>query len=204
MRRDRRLAEILQAGARVLATRGGYGASMRAVAREARTSLANLYTYVGGREELIYRVHLQVLDVAIASAQATRGARGARERLRALVTDHIRRVLAQPIEAEILRGAPSPLRGERARRLEELRRRYMGLVREAADAVLGPQPSRRSDERARMLLGMADRLALDGAPTGSDAAGSTAQGATSPRSTARAERLAAPVLRLLLGASRRR
>jgi AcrR family transcriptional regulator len=194
MRRDQRLAQILAAGARVLATRGGYGTTMRAVAREARTSLANLYTYVGGREELIYRVHLQVLDVAVASAQATQGARGTRERLRALVTDHVRRVLAQPIEAEILRGGPNPLRGERARRLEDLRRRYLGLVREATDAVLGPEAPRRSDERARLLLGMADRLALDAA----------AAGLSVPGSAAIAERLAAPVLRLLAGTKGRR
>jgi AcrR family transcriptional regulator len=189
VRRDQRLAQILDAGARVLAQRGAYGATMRAVAREARTSLANLYTYVGGREELLYRVQLAVLDVAVASAQATRAARAPRDRLRALVTDHVRRVSTRPIEADILRGAATPLRGERARRVDEARRRYLGLVRLALDDALGALPPRRADERARMLLGMADRLALDAAAAGSPPA---------------AERLAAPVLRQILQGARRR
>jgi len=188
MRRDRRLGEILEAGTRVLAAHGVFGATMREVAREARTSLANLYTYVGGREELIYRVQQHVLEVAVASAQATLGARGARERLRALVTDHVRRVAQRPAEAEILRGAPTPLKGERARRVDELRRRYVTLVRAAGDAALGPVPARESEVRARLLLGMADRVALDAAAV---------------RGTVRPERLALPILRLFLAGSRR-
>lgn len=188
MRRDRRLAEILEAGAQVLATRGVYGTTMRAVAQAADTSLANLYTYVGGREELIYKVHQRVLDVAVASAQATLGARGARERLRALLTDHIRRVAQRPAEAEILRGGPGPLKGERARRVDDLRRRYLTLVRAAGDGVLGPVTDAESEVRAQLLLGMADRVALD---------------ASVARATARPQRLALPVLRLFLAGARR-
>ena len=191
MRRDRRLKEILDAAARVLAERGAHGATMRRVAKEARTSVANLYTYVGGREELLYRVHLRVLDVAVASAQAALGARGARERLRALLTDHVRRIVEQPAEAEILRGGPAPLRGDRARRIEEQRRRYHALVKAAADAALGgAQPGRRGDQRVALLLGMADRMALD---------------AVRAKSAARPDRLVAPVLRVFRsGGTRRR
>lgn len=185
MRRDRRLGEILEAGARVLAERGVHGATMRRVAREARTSLANLYHYVGGREDLVYRVHLSVLETAVASAQAALGARGARERLRALVTDHVRRVLARPAEAEVLRGHGGLLRGERSRRLDELRRRYVALVRLAADAARRAPSARarESEVRAQLLLGMADRVALDAAQT---------------RPQASPERLAGPILRLFL------
>jgi len=189
VRRDRRLGEILEAGARALAARGVYGATMREVAREAGTSLANLYTYVGGREELIYRVHHRVLEVAVASAQATLGAHGARERLRALLTDHVRRVAQRPAEAEILRGAATPLKGDRARRVEDLRRRYLTLVRAAGDAVLGTASARESEVRARLLLGMADRVALD---------------AAAGRAAPKPERLALPILRLFLAGSGRR
>jgi AcrR family transcriptional regulator len=183
------MAEILEAAARVLAERGAHGTTMRHVAREARTSLANLYTYVAGREDLLYRVHLRVLEVAVASAQAALGARGPRDRLKALVTDHVRRVAGRTAEADILRGAPAPLRGDRARRVEDQRRRYKALVRAAADAALGgPKSGRRGEERVALLLGMADRVALD-------AAGS--------RAAARPDRLAAPILRLFLAGARR-
>jgi AcrR family transcriptional regulator len=188
VRRDQRLAGILDAGARVLSERGPHGATMRHVAREAKTSLANLYSYVGGREDLLYRVHLHVLEVAVASAQAALGARGPRDRLRALVTDHVRRVAARPAEADILRGAPAPLRGDRARRVEDQRRRYRALVRAAADAALGsPRHPRGGEERVTLLLGMADRVALDAAGT---------------RAAARPDRLAAPILRLFLTGAR--
>ena len=188
MRREQRLAAILEAGARVLTERGPHGATMRAVAREARTSLANLSSYVGSREELIYRVHLSVLDVAVASAQAALGARGPRERLRGLVVDHVRRVVERPAEADILRGAPVPLRGDRARRIEEQRRRYHALARAAADAALGgPDPGRGGDRRTALLLGMADRAALD---------------AVRSRAAAHPDRIAAPVLRLFLAGAR--
>lgn len=190
MRRDQRLESILGAALRVLHRQGMQGTTMRAVAREARTSVANLYTYVGGREDLVYRAHLRVLDAAVASALATASVPGPRERLRALVTDHVRRVLAQPVEAEVLRGVPGLLRGERARRVDEQRRRYLEQVRAAADAVAGRLPPVRSDERARMLLGMADRLALD------------LRAADTSPGEAPATRLAQSVLRMFLAGAR--
>ncbi|MFM8980339.1 MAG: TetR/AcrR family transcriptional regulator, partial [Planctomycetia bacterium] len=186
MRRDQRLDSILAAALRALQRHGMHGTTMREVAREARTSLANLYTYVGGRDELLYRAHLRVLDAAVASALATASVPGPRERLRALVTDHVRRVLAHPAEAEVLRGTPGLLRGERARRVDEQRRRYLQQVQAAADAVAGRVPPAHSDERARLLLGMADRLALDahGGPGASP------------------ERLSSAVLRMFLSGAR--
>lgn len=186
MRRDQRLDSILAAALRALHRHGMHGATMREVAREARTSLANLYTYVGSREELLYRAHLRVLDAAVASALATASVPGPRERLRALVTDHVRRVLAQPAEAEVLRGTPGLLRGERARRIEEQRQRYLQQVQAAADTVAGRVPPARSAERARLLLGMADRLALD----------AHGEPGASP------ERLAGAVVRMFLGGAR--
>ncbi len=187
MRRDRRLSDILEAGARVLAERGVHGATMRAVAREARTSVANLYHYVGSREELVYRVQLRLLEVAVASAQATAGARGARERLRALVADHIRRVLARPAEADALRGVPGALRGDRARRVEEARRRYLALARAALEGALGRglPAGRTGDLWVALLLAMAERAALE---------------SLRGRAAADPDRLASPILGLVLGA----
>jgi AcrR family transcriptional regulator len=189
MRRERRLGDILEAGAAVLAERGPYGCTMRAVARSARTSLANLYRYVAGREDLLYRVQQRILEAAVASAQAAMAVTGARDRLRAVLTDHVRRILARPVEAEVLKGAPTPLRGERARRLEELRRRYLALVRAAAEAaVAGGRPpatarGKEADARTHLLLGMADRVAWEGARR---------------RPTPAPDRLAAPVLGVFL------
>lgn len=196
MRRDQRLSDILEAGARVLAERGPHGTTMRRVAREARTSLANLYHYVSGRDDLISRVHQRVLVAAVASAEAVLAARAPRERLGALLTDHVARVAARPVEAEVLRGPPYLLRGDRVRRVDELRRRYHTLARAAAEASLpgGLGAGRTGEVTLALLLAMADRAALEGAR---------------PRGPVDGPRLAAPLLRLLArlgarGAARRR
>jgi len=165
VRRDRRLEQILRAGAEVLAERGFFGCTMRNVAARAGVSPANLYHYVGGKEELLYMVEQRVLDRAIASAEAAGAVRGAKEQLKSLVTDHIRRVLAFPAEAALLQGASAPMPDHLRRRLEEQRRHYLDLVRAMVDGLVRTKGTRRptSERRALMLLGMADRVAIDGA-----------------------------------------
>lgn len=165
MRRDRRLERILDAGAEVLAERGFYGCTMRDVAARAGVSPANLYHYVGGKEDLLYRVEQRVLDRALASAEAASAVRGAKEQLKSLVTDHIRRILAFPAEAALLYGEGAPLPDHLQRRLEEQRSAYLDLVRGMIDGLVRSRSTRRatSERRALMLLGMADRVAIDGA-----------------------------------------
>ena len=164
MRRDRRLERILDAGAEVLAERGFHGCTMRDVARRSGVSPANLYHYVRGKEELLYMVEQRVLDRALASAEAASAVRGAKEQLKSLVTDHIRRVLAFPPEAALLQGMDAPLSDHLRKRLEEQRQDYLDLVRAMIDGLTRTRSSRAiSERRALMLLGMADRVAIDGA-----------------------------------------
>jgi AcrR family transcriptional regulator len=154
---------ILAAGARVLGERGWHGTTMRDVAEAAGVGLATLYHYLGGREDLLYQAEMRILGAAEASAQAALAGRGARDRLRALLTDHIRRVLAQPVVAPVLAGRLGTVPGERGRRVEASRRRYLAVVQAAVEGVLRRPRSRGRGfaEKAAMLLGMADRLALD-------------------------------------------
>ena len=163
VRRDRRLEAILDAGAETLASRGFHGCTMRDVARRAGVSPANLYHYVGGKEELLYRVEQRVLDRALASAEAAAAVRGSKEQLKSFVTDHIRRVLAFPPEAALLQGMDAPLPDHLSRRLEEQRQEYLDVVRAMIDGLARARGTRRpaSERRALMLLGMADRLAID-------------------------------------------
>jgi AcrR family transcriptional regulator len=165
VRRDRRLERILDAGAEVLAERGFYGCTMRDVGTRSGVSTANLYRYVRGKEELLYLVQRRILERAIASAEAAQTVRGAEKQLTSLVTDHIRRVLAFPPEAWLLQGAASPLPDHLRRRIDALREDYLERVRAVLDGVARKKGERRteSERRAQILLGMADRVALDGA-----------------------------------------
>ena len=163
MSRADRLEAILDAGARVLGERGWHGTTMRDVADEAGVGLATLYHYLGGRDDLLYQTQMRVLQAADASAQAALAGRGARERLRALLTDHVRRVMARPVVAAVLAGRLGRLPGERGRRVEALRQRYLDAVQASIEGVLRRRAkgARGAEERAALLLGMADRLALD-------------------------------------------
>ncbi len=163
MARAERLDRILEAGARVLAERGWFGTTMRDVAEEAGVGVATVYHYVAGREDLLYQVERRILEAAVASARAALATRGSRERLRALLTDHIRRILARPAEVDVLSGAWPRLRGDRGRRVQELRDDYIALVRATAEGALrrGGSGGREAEARTWMLLGMADRLALE-------------------------------------------
>ena len=164
MSRAERIETLLDAAARVLGEPGGPGFTMRGVAEEAGVGLATLYHYLSGREDLLYQTQMRVLVAAVTSAEAALAGRGARERLKALLTDHIRRVVARPMEADVLAGRLGPLAGERGRRVEALRLEYLTVVGSAIEGRT--RSARRTGERVQMLLGMADRLALDGLARG--------------------------------------
>lgn len=191
MARAERLDRILEGGARVLGERGYHGTTMRDVAKAAGVSFGTLYHYLAGKDDLLYQVQRRILDAAVASARATLAARGAGNRLRALVTDHIRRVLARPAEAAVLSSAFGSSRGDRNRRIQELRNEYLTLVSATVEGAIrrGRGRGREAEAQALMLLGMADRLALD---------------AAGHPSVPRPDRLAARVLHLFLDGARGR
>jgi AcrR family transcriptional regulator len=162
MRRDERLRQILDAAARVLSEKGHHGMTIRDVADEAGTSVGLVYRHAASKEDLLYQVERRILEAAVTSAEAALVARKARDRLKAVVTDHVRRVLARPGEALVIRGGASPLSERRRRSVQALRDRYHALVGVAVDEVVRPAVRRRKDteRRTQMLLAMADRSAF--------------------------------------------
>ena len=87
---EERYDEILRAACEVIARRGFEGASIREIARAAGLSLAGLYHYVGGKEELLFLVLDRSLDQLLASLEAAlRRAGTAETRLQALVRTHL-------------------------------------------------------------------------------------------------------------------
>ncbi len=185
------MEQILDAGAQVLAERGIHGCTMRDVAERAEASPANLYRYVQGKEELLYLVTERVLERAIRSAEAALAVRGGREQLKSYVTDHIRRVLAFPAEARLLQESTDALPDHLRRRLEKRRQVYLDLAADIVEGAVRQKGTRRPTilRYVQLLLGMADRVALD-------AALQTPQ--------PRPDRLAAPVLELFHGGIHRK
>ncbi len=81
---------ILKASTEVLARRGFHQATIREIARAAGLSLAGLYHYVGGKDELLFLVLDRALDRLIATLDhALLEARTPEGRLLALIQTHL-------------------------------------------------------------------------------------------------------------------
>jgi AcrR family transcriptional regulator len=81
---------ILKAAGDVIARRGFHQASIREIARAAGLSLAGLYHYVGGKDELLFLVLDRSLDKLIAELDAAlAAARTPETRLLALIQTHL-------------------------------------------------------------------------------------------------------------------
>ena len=87
---EERYGEILGAARDVIARRGFAQASIREIARGAGLSLAGLYHYVGGKEELLFLVLDRSLDSLLARLQdELASARAPETKLLALVRTHL-------------------------------------------------------------------------------------------------------------------
>ena len=160
---ERRRAQLQRAGMELLSERGFWGFTMRDVARRGDVSQATLYNYFGDKQDLVYQVLQRALTAAILSAEAAQTLSHARDRLRALVTDHIGRVMDAPAEAHVLGGAPVPLHAAQRKQIDAMRAEYFELFRQAVDGVARRKGERRTEStrRTQLLLGMLDRAAID-------------------------------------------
>jgi len=154
----------------LLGEHGFHGFGMRDVAARSRQSVANVYHHVADKEELVHAALAERLEGALASAEATLAVRGTRERLRALCTDHVTRLVEAPAEAPLWRGAWPPLREPQRRRLAVLRARYVATLQAHVDELCGRQGRRRAADERRVLLllalleGAAAQLERDATP----------------------------------------
>lgn len=94
---------ILTAAADVFGRRGYHQASIREIARAADLSVAGLYHYVGGKEELLFLVLDRALDDLHASLdRALAGASTPDDRLLALIRTHLDFGFHHPVELKLI------------------------------------------------------------------------------------------------------
>ncbi len=152
---------ILRAAGEVIARRGFHQASIREIARAAGLSLAGLYHYVGGKDELLFLVLDRSLDRLIASLDgALAGARTPEGRLLALLQTHLDFGFHQAQALKIINRdydlLPEPQRSEIATKRQSYLHRGLGVLRE-----LDPH-GRSGDEllsATNLLLGMLNGIA---------------------------------------------
>lgn len=152
---DERLDHLLAQAARVFAERGYHPTTMRDLAAASGMSLAGMYYYVKGKEELLFlvqeRCFVRVLEEA---GEAVGRSRDPLERLQAFIRHHVTYFAAHMAEMKVLSHEANALTGESRRRVNAIKRRYVdlleGLLREAA-------PVEAANERsaaAYVLFGM--------------------------------------------------
>lgn len=177
---------ILKASTDVLARRGFHQATIREIARAAGLSLAGLYHYVGGKDELLFLVLDRALDRLIATLDhALLEARTPEGRLLALIQTHLDfgfhhasalkiinrdyELLGEPQRSEIAAKRSSYLeRGLSILRELDPHGRSAGELLSATNLLLGmlngiaTRPFLRSAEDARALAAEVGALFLYG------------------------------------------
>jgi TetR/AcrR family transcriptional regulator, cholesterol catabolism regulator len=134
---DERLDHLLTQAARVFAERGYHPTTMRDLAARSGMSLAGMYYYVRGKEELLFliqeRCFTRVLDGAKAAVQ---GPDDPVERLQAFIRHHVGFFAAHMAEMKVLSHEANALTGDAKRRVNTIKRRYVdlleGLLKDAA------------------------------------------------------------------------
>src|SRR6266446_522086 len=137
---DERLDHLLARAARVFADKGYHPTTMRDLSAASGMSLAGMYYYVRGKEDLLAliqeRCFTQVLEGA---RQAVASATDPQERLQAFIRHHVSFFAQHMAEMKVLSHEASP------RGVSAIKRRYVDLLesilKEAAPEQSGPDRS---------------------------------------------------------------
>jgi AcrR family transcriptional regulator len=181
-----RYDEILVAARDVIARRGFHQASIREIARACRLSLAGLYHYVEGKDELLFLVLDRSLDRLLAALDDALASAGTPEAaLHALVLTHLQFAFREPAALKIVNRdwelLDEPRRAEVRAKREAYLERGIAVLRaldrherggpELCSAVtlllgmlngIATRPFLRSGDDARLLAAEVSTLFLHG------------------------------------------
>ncbi|HEX5136370.1 MAG TPA: TetR/AcrR family transcriptional regulator [Planctomycetota bacterium] len=149
-----RKAEIRRRAAEVFAGQGFDRASIRDVAKATGLSLAGLYYYYKGKEEILFDIQREAFTTLLdAHAAALAGVRDPEQKLRRVVDAHLAFFAGHIAEMKVMSRESEQLQGEYAGQVDELKRRYVRLVRGIVEE-LQPRPEAPAGVAAFLLFGM--------------------------------------------------
>ena len=126
---DSKRLHLLDAAARVFSEVGYDRASMRRVAAEAGVSLAGIYHYVAGKEELLHWIQYHTFDSLHRGLERSlEGIDDPRQRLAAAVRNHVRHFGENMHELRVCARELETLEGEAYDDVQERRRAYFEAV----------------------------------------------------------------------------
>ena len=154
---DERLDHFLSRAAKLFADQGYHSTTMRDLAAATDMSLAGMYYYVRGKEELLFRIQERCFMRVLAGAQRALVALGDAdpgERLQAFIQHHVTFFAAHMAEMKVLSHEATSLTGERQRKVNAIKRRYVDLLEGLLKDAAPEEPALERSAASYMLFGM--------------------------------------------------
>ncbi len=158
---DDRKDRLLAAAARTFAARGFAGTSMRDLARASAMSLAGMYYYVRGKDDLLYLIQKGCFEQVLAGGKAALLKETAPEaRLEAFIRHHVTFFATHMAEMKVLAHEAESLSGEMLKDVRRIKRAYVDLLLGLLGSLdgQGAEGRRRRDVAAYSLFGMMNWL----------------------------------------------
>ena len=130
---DRRRENLLAVAARVFAARGYDRTTMRDLSRASQMSLAGMYYYVKGKEEVLFEIQRGCFERVREGAEralAESAGGGPVERLQAFIRHHVQFFATHMDEMKVLSHEAESLTGARLEEVRRLKRAYTDLCEE--------------------------------------------------------------------------
>src|SRR5258708_18328232 len=126
---DDRKERLLAAAARTVAARGFAGTSMRGLARASAMSLAGMYYYVRGKDDLLYQIQKDCFEQVLAGGKAAIARETTAEsRLEAFVLHHVTFFGSHMAGMKVLAHEAESLSGEMLKDVRRIKRAYVDVL----------------------------------------------------------------------------
>jgi len=153
-----RKLEIRSKAAEVFAEHGFDRASIRDLAKAADMSLAGLYYYYRGKDEILFDIQFQSFQTLLGiHAEALAGVTDPTRKLERVIGAHCAFFASHLAEMKVMSREAEQLDGEFAKEVGELRRRYVRLVKGILDEIAaqkGLTPEAPTETAVFLLFGM--------------------------------------------------
>ena len=155
--------EVLRAATALFARRGFHKTSVRELARATDRSLAGLYYYFSGKDELLFQIQHHCYGTLLDSVRiALKEASTPEEELVTFISHHLGYFRRNMDEMKVLAHEDLTLTGSYGRRLLDLKRRYSQVLVEIVDRLGGdsghPADAPTAEMAAFVLFGMMNWL----------------------------------------------
>ena len=152
---DERSDALLAHAARVFAERGYHSTTMRDLAAASGMSLAGIYYYVKGKEELLYLIQERCFTRVWEGAKAeVAKSTDPLDRLQALIRHHVTFFADHMAEMKVLSHEATGLTGEPRRRVNAIKRRYVDLLEALLRDAVPEEIAADRSAAAYVLFGM--------------------------------------------------